>query len=774
MTKNISQNVVWKALPKVLALVLILLSASLLLYCWHLSDQIEKRFSGRRWSIPSKVFSDITILYPGQSINRSFFRETLSRLGYWEVSNQPEQKGEMRTSGSLVELFLHDLEIPSRKREGFPVRIKFLDNRIDSIKHLKTSKPIPILELEPEEIALFFGPERERRRLISIDQVAKYVIHAILAAEDRRFYEHWGLDPWGILRALYINLRHFAILQGGSTITQQLAKNYFLTPQRTLSRKLKELCISITMEFLYEKDEILEIYLNEIYLGQKGTTSINGLGEASYFYFGKAVSDLTLSEAATIAGLIRGPNYYSPYIDEKRSQDRRNLVLVGMHKEGWISDEELRIATASPLNAVGFRDYDKKASYFIDYLSEQLRILYPPEALSSLGLSIYTTLDMQVQMAAEKALRRGLERLERSDSRLSRADPLNKLQGAIIVMQPKTGYVLALVGGCNYNVSQFNRATQARRQPGSAFKPFVYLSALERFTPISILSNEERSYEVDGKQWQPHNYETIPEDRVSLRDGLARSINLATVDLAMQIGLDRVVNTASSFRFSTLFKPYPSLSLGAFEVIPLELARAYCAFASDGVLPYPLSLKDVVDENGKVLERRHISIERVTSPAKAFIISSMLRSAVTEGTAKSLKEMGITFPSAGKTGTTNDFRDGWFVGYTPDILALIWVGFDNEDSIHASGSSAALPIWADLMNAIPHVISGDWFTIPPGVVKRTLCSQSGKLAVKYGCPHTREEFFLVGKEPTEYCPVHRRNDPLKRFFREVRDFFKRP
>jgi penicillin-binding protein 1B len=773
MTKDSTRSSDRNRLLRLSGLVLLLLGVSLLLYGWNLSHQIEKRFSGRRWNIPSKIFSDVTILYPGQSINRPLFHETLYRLGYWEVPNEPERKGEMCISRSLVELFLHDLEIPSRKREGFPVRIRFVDDRIERIEHLKTGEPIPILEVEPEEVALFFGPERERRQLISIEQVPQHVIHAILAAEDRNFYEHRGLDPWGILRALYTNVRHGSIRQGGSTITQQLAKNYFLTSERKLSRKLKELFISITMEFMYEKNEILEIYLNEIYLGQKGTSAINGLGEASYFYFGKPVSELSLTEAATIAALIKGPNYYSPYVDKKRSLSRRNLVLNALHKAGWISDEELQVAIDAPANTIGFRDYGKKAPYFIDYLSEQLTTLYPPESLASLGLSIYTTLDTQVQIAAESALRRGLERIEKTNPTLIRSDPRKKLQGAIVVLQPKTGYVLAMVGGRNYSVSQFNRASQARRQPGSAFKPFVYLSGLDQFTPTSMLSNKPRSYEMDGKAWEPHNYESVAKDRVSLREAITHSINLATVDLAMNIGLDHIVRVVASFHFSTPLEPYPSLSLGASEVIPLELARAYCAFAADGVLPYPFSLKAVVDENGKILERKHVAIERVISPAEAFIMSSMLRSVVRKGTARSLSKMGIFFPVAGKTGTTNDFKDGWFVGYTPDILALVWVGFDSGESIHATGSATALPIWADLMKAIPHWVSAEWFTMPPGVVKQTVCLHSGQLAVKDGCPDQTEELFLAIHVPTNYCPLHRRVGPLERVMKEVKDFFEK-
>jgi penicillin-binding protein 1B len=735
----------------------LIMGGGMLLYCLYLSSHIDERFSGRRWSIPSKVFSDVTILYPGQKINRTLFYEKLHRLGYRVVSHEPNSKGEFRTLAASLELFLHDFEVPSRRREGMCVKIRFVKNLIESIINLNNGEPIPILELEPEEVMLFFGHNRERRRLISINQVPQHVIYAILAAEDSRFYQHRGLDPLGILRALYTNLRHVSIRQGGSTVTQQLAKNYFLTPERTFFRKLKELFMSLTMEIMYEKNEILEIYLNEIYLGQKASEAINGIGEASFFYFDKPVEELSLIEGATIACLIRGPNYYSPYVDKRRCKKRRNLVLYAMKDKGWISDEELGIALLAPVKAVGYESYGKKAPYFIDYLAYQLTMLYSQQDLWSLGLSIYTTLDTQVQVAAERALQKGLIRLEKSNITLNRQDPTKKLQGAVIVMQPKTGYILAMVGGRNYSASQFNRITQARRQPGSAFKPFVYVSGLDKFTPASILSNKPETYEVDGNVWEPKNYAPVPEEKISVRNALAKSINLATVDLAMHVGLDHIATTANLFGFSIPPNPYPSLSLGAYEVTPLNLARAYCAFAADGVLSFPLSLKEVLDENGKVLEQRHASIKRIISPAKAFIISSMLRSVVDEGTARSLKDMGILFPVGGKTGTTNEYKDAWFVGYTPDILALVWVGFDGGSSIHASGARAALPIWAELISTLPQFVSGNWFKVPPGVVKRTVCSESGQLAIKNRCPHQVEEYFLADNVPLDYCSIHRWN-----------------
>ncbi|NTV56954.1 MAG: PBP1A family penicillin-binding protein [Deltaproteobacteria bacterium] len=761
-----------KRLLKYAFLLLIVVSLGVALYCWDLSLQIDKRFSGRRWSIPSRALSDTTILYPGQGVNRTLLEKKLDRLGYRNSSQNPTKKGDVRISSSRLEIFLNDLKAPQQTREGFPAMVQFSGSRIESIVHSRSGEAIPILELEPEELMRFFGPEREQRQLVSIDHVPRHVVHAVLAAEDSRFFEHRGLDPLGILRALYTNLRSGDIRQGGSTITQQLAKNYFLTPERTWARKVKEAFMALIMEAMYDKKAILEIYLNEIYLGQKESVSINGIGEASTFYFGKSVAELSVSEGAVIAGLIRAPNLFSPYADRNRCRARRDSVLEAMHKHQWLTAEQLRTAMATPLVTSGYEAYVRRAPYFMDYLSHQLGSLYPREALTSLGLSLFTTLDTQVQMAAEDALLKGLKRLEDANPRLKRKDPEKKLQGAIVVMQPKTGYILAMVGGRDYGASQFNRITQAKRQPGSAFKPFVFLPSLDSFTPASILSNEPKTYKINGNEWRPENYIPVPETRISMRDALSKSVNRATVDLAMKLGLDPVVKTASVFGFSTPLKPYPSIALGAFEVVPLELARAYCAFAADGILPVPLSLKEVLDESGKILERRHMSVQGVTTPGKAFLITSMLRSTVEQGTARSLKDMGIRFPAAGKTGTTNEFKDGWFVGYTPEVMALIWVGFDDGTSLQAPASALTLPLWADLMSAIPHHVSGSWFKTPPDIVVETVCKESGQRALASGCPLTLEEYFLAENTPKERCTLHRGLGPLEGVIKGVKDFLK--
>ena len=747
------------------------LAAAILLapYCLYLSMKIESRFSGRRWDIPSRVFSDTVILMPGQGIRLDSLKEKLKSLGYRESPSKPRQKGEMKVSGSFIDIFLHDLKMPGLERPGYPVRITFSDGAIQAISSIVGGKPLPMIELEPEEVMLFYGDEHERRRLIKLEQAPPHFINAVLAAEDKNFYSHYGLDPLGILRALFVNLLHGGIRQGGSTITQQLAKNYFLTNERTLTRKFNEVLIALIIDAKYDKKQIFEMYLNEIYLGQKGSASVNGFGEASFFYFGKQISELTLSESAVLAGLIKSPGQYAPFADKKACTERRDMVLKAMRDNNMIAEKDLQSALQAVVRTAVYSPTNKKAPYFMDYLAQQLRDMYPPEVLNSLGLSIYTTIDMQVQTAAEQALTNGLERLEKGQPALRRDEPGKQLQGAVVVIDPKNGAIKAMVGGRDYAASQFNRVTQARRQPGSAFKPFVYLSGLDICTPATMLSNEPRTMTVGGRQWEPKNYEDIPELRLSMRESLARSVNLATIDLAMRIGLGRIITTARLFDFSTPLTLSPALALGSCEVIPLELARAYCAFASGGVLPVPFTLKKVVDENALVLALRHMSARRIISQDKAYIMNSLLRSVVTDGTARGLAGRGITVPAAGKTGTTNDSRDAWFVGYTPDLLALVWVGFDDGESIRNTGATAAMPIWADIIRAAPQYMSGSWFKMPEGVIMKTICKESGLLAREGCCPQQIDEVFFAARAPTENCTMHKAG-PVSGIIEKVENF----
>ena len=759
-------------LRRLLAALLILTmggAVGLGVYGRALYRQVEDRFAGRRWSIPSRVYSDVTLLYPGLTIDRPALLRKLHRLDYRPVDNPPRRQGEMRARGDGIELYLHDLQIPDQHRPGFPVRLRFRKEQIMALESLdQRGGKLPVVALEPEELALFFGPEREKRKLVAVDRLPSDLVHAVLAAEDSRFYRHHGFDPRGIGRALITNLRHLAVRQGGSTITQQLAKNFFLTPERTLRRKIKEVLLALVIEWGYAKSQILEMYLNEIYWGQNGSVSVNGVGEAADFYFGKSPEHLTLGEAATLAGLIKGPNLYSPYRDPDRCRRRRNEVLQAMHSNGWLDAGRLEKGLAEPLAPRSLAPQPRRNPYFIDYLQGQLNALYAPEALASLGLTVHTTLDPLVQEAAETALRNGLENLENRYPGLRRQDPTRQLQGAVVVMKPATGAILAMVGGRDYRYSQFNRISQARRQAGSTFKVFTYLAGLEVLTPIAPLSNAARTYRVNGRDWRPRNYVPIDQPVVSMREALARSVNRATVDLAMRVGLEKVVATARPFEFSSPLVPYPSLALGAVDLYPLELARAYCAFATNGTLPFPLGLRAVFDEDGQLIEHRAMQLKRIIPPSRAFLITSLLQSVVQQGTGRPLAGWGIDFPVAGKTGTTNNYRDAWFVGYTPDLLTLVWVGFDDGDSLQIPGARAALPIWAAIMRAIPHQLTKADFMPPPEVVRHAVCTRNGFPDLSGDCREMGQEWFEADNIPADEGSFKKAQSPLYRWWHRLK------
>ena len=753
---------------------LVLASLAGAVYLRRLAREVDRQWAARTWRLPSVIYSDSCLLYPGQFFKRASLQAKLERLGYHETSAAPKVPGRYRWrttgSGKVLDLHLNDLNTPWKERPGFIVQIAWAGSRIGQIAVPAQGRTLALLELAPEELARIYGPEREQRDLVSLADVPGHVQQAVLAAEDGRFYQHRGVDPAGIVRALKVNFRRGAVVQGGSTITQQLVKNFFLTPERTLQRKIKEALMALWVDYRYPKEAILEMYLNEIYLGQRGSVAVHGIGEGSRLYFGCPVGDLSLPQAAALAGLIRAPNLYSPYGHPQRARTRRNQVLDAMLRKGWISEAEARAARQSPLVPAGFAAAHRQAPYFLDYVSRQLQQHYSRSDLNRLGLRIYTTLVPEVQKAAEKALANGLKQLETRYPRLKATNREKRLQGGVLVVQPQTGAVLAMTGGRDYGQSQFNRITQARRQPGSTFKPLVYAAAMPPLTPATPLANELRTYHLDGKAWSPKNYGAGGPAVVSLRDALAHSYNLATVDLAFRIGLPRIVDTARSFGLTTPLEPYPAVALGAFETIPLELGQAYCVFASQGVKPRILPFKAVAAADGQVLQRRHITLKQVLTPEQAYIMTSLLRSVVTDGTARRLAALGITFPVAGKTGTTNDYRDAWFIGFTPDILALVWIGFDDGGSLGVGGSRAAMPVWAELMRELPQYHGTQWFSKPAAVVEREICTASGALARAWQCPQTRRELFLPETVPTRSCALHRATNPFRKVTKEVHDF----
>jgi len=608
---------------------------------------------------------------------------------------------------------------------------------------------------------------KENRSIVPLREIPRPLVQAILAIEDRRFYSHWGIDPIRLARALVTDIVARRPEQGGSTITQQLARNLFLTHEKTFTRKLKEIVLAIRIEQTYTKDEILEMYFNQIYFGE----GAYGVDAAAKVYFGKRVQELTLPECALLAGLPRNPRDYSPRRDPDRALRRRNLVLSQMLAARFINRGGYEQASEAPLGVTKTRYNAQEAPYFMEMVRQYLDERYGSNQLYEGGLKIHTSIDIDIQHAAEESLERRLTALEqRNQYKKTRAvlakaggapardkNQTDYLQGAIVSIEPSSGQILALVGGRDFNDSNFNRAVQAARQPGSAFKPFIYTAAIDNgFSPTDIILDTPVSFRAgNGEDWSPQNYDKKFRGPVTLRNALANSVNVPAAKLLQKLGTSVVTSYARRMGIKSRLSPDLSLALGTSEVNLLELTSSYGVYANQGVRVPPVYILRVEDKNGKVLEESRTTPEEVLSPETALTMTSMMESVLENGTAASARALGFTAPAAGKTGTTDDYSDAWFVGYVPGVVSGVWVGFDRKQKIGPgmTGAAAALPIWVDVMLAATKNRPPQDFPVPSGVVSRLICTETGLLA-NPACPSTEIELFREGSEPTGYCNVH--------------------
>jgi penicillin-binding protein 1B len=594
---------------------------------------------------------------------------------------------------------------------------------------------------------------------------------AILVVEDERFYRHRGIDVVAILRASWVNLTSGGIVQGGSTLTQQLMKNFFLDDERTFKRKVKEALMALIAERKYSKEEILENYLNEIYLGQRGAQGIFGVWEAARFYFSKDLKELSIGEMALMAGLIRAPNRYSPYRSVEAAVKRRNVVLGRMFETRMITRSQYENALRETIQRRELIKVLNDAPFYVDFLRRELAENYSNEVLTQDGLKIFTSLDLQLQRWAELALANGLKQLEESYPYLKKRAGDDHLDGGIIAIRPQTGEIKAMVGGRDYQKSQFNRVAQAKRQPGSVFKPFVYLAALmfgsedgtKKFTPVTLVDDSPFTWVYEGQEWQPDNYKGEYFGTVTLRRALERSLNSATARVARDVGIRRVREIAHRLGIQSQLPAFPSLALGGVEVTPLEVGTAFSTLANNGVRTHPVTVKQVIDQSDHLLERRDIRVTKVISPQAAFMINYLMKGVLDHGTATGARNQGFTRPAAGKTGTTNDTKDAWFVGYTPDLLAVVWVGFDNQSKLGLSGAQAALPIWTEFMKRATAGTPVADFIAPPGIKMVDIDPLSGQRATP-NCPQVFSEAFIEGEEPTAFCSLHPAPAPTERKF----------
>jgi penicillin-binding protein 1B len=748
-----------------LVALLLITSSGLVFGSWYLKrleETVTAKFEGQKWRFPSKIYSDSSLLYVGINVRLDDLREQLRRLGYHETQSTVKNQGEYRyqQSTGVLEIYLHDFSYPTEPFKGIPVRIELQGTVISKIQNMATGQEMFSLELEPELVTGLYDRTWQERRVVKLSEVPPLVVKAIVAIEDERFYQHHGIDPVSVLRAMWVNFRSGGVVQGGSTLTQQLMKNFFLSDERKYSRKIKEAIMALVAERMYSKDEILENYLNEIYLGQRGSQGIFGVWEASQFYFSKPLSDLTVGETALLAGLIRAPNKVSPYRSVDAATKRRNVVLAKLLDDHIISRKQYEAALREKLPQRELVKITNDAPFYVDFLRRELAENYSNDVLTTDGLRIFTSLDFHLQKIAERSLTEGLKKLEESYPSLRRKGEDDSLEGAIVVIRPQTGEIKAMVGGRNYQMSQFNRVFQAKRQPGSVFKPFVYLAALmsggeggRKFTPVTMVEDSPFTWDYDGQEWQPGNYNDEYFGTVTLRRALEKSLNSATARVARDVGIQRVRDIAHRLGIQSPLPAVPSLALGAAEVTPLEVAVAFSTLANGGVRTRPLAVKQVMDPDGRVLEKRNVRVEKVISPQMAFMMNYLLEGVLDRGTAEMARRWGFTRPAAGKTGTTNDYKDAWFVGYTPDLLAVVWVGFDNESKLGLSGAQAALPIWTDFMKQATAGTPITDFIPPPGIKIVEIDPLSGQLATP-NCPYVLHEAFLEGDEPTMTCPLH--------------------
>jgi 1A family penicillin-binding protein len=703
---------------------------------------------------PLLIYGAPFFLTPGLHAVDSGLLEHLQRLEYKPATAAPRVAGEYFATKDSIEIFLHAQEearLPARS-----VRLKLADGLVTEVLSVSDGRPLSLVSLEPVLISGMRSGSRQVREWIPLDRVPPTLIKTLLTVEDRRFFSHFGVDPIAIARAFWIDMTRGALVQGGSTLTQQLAKNLYYSPKRTIGRKLQEVMAAMALEFKYRKEEILESYVNEIYLGQAGPVSIYGVGEAAHRYFSKNLDDLSIDEIALIVGLIKGPNAYSPVKNVEDATRRRNVVLRRLKEEGILTEDAVAEAMNRPVKVMLNQDVLTDAPYFVDHLLREIEQgtgLDIPD-----GARIYSTLDPRAQRIVARALHEGLAKLEKSYPALAGVEP--PLQGAAVVLDVKTGHVRAMVGGRNYQLSQFNRAVQAHRSAGSLFKPFVYLAGFEAardhgttgLTPATLLVDEPVTLESGTGSWSPQNYDRQYRGPVTVRTALEQSLNVPAVRTAHRTGITALTSLLHAFGVTTPVADDLSLALGSSSVSLLQITSAYAGLANGGVVIHPVALSNMVREGGETIWSPPLDRRQAASPQGTFLMTSLLKGVVDHGTGAKARVLGVHGPVAGKTGTTDGYRDAWFIGYTPDMAIGVWVGFDDERALKLTGAQAALPIWSELARRLIPRDSPD-FETPVGVVQRKIDPKSGQLATSQ-CPEKRVEFFITGTEPTVYCEVH--------------------
>lgn len=724
----------FKPYSKPLRLLVLLLLLGLSGYIYYLDVTIREAFEGRKFAVPARVYGRALELYPGLKLTSVQLVEELQGAGYHENPEPNEAATYKRTLNGL-DFTTRDFVFGDGPQPSQHLRIEFTDgvvsllqvrgnkvvstsiaavsavsaasvytsaninpNAIDA--SISTANDLPIVRIEPPLIGGIYPGHNEDRALLKFEQFPKLLIDALISVEDRKFYTHWGIDPRGISRALYKTVSGQRI-EGGSTLTQQLVKNFFLTSERTLTRKATEVLMSLLLELHYDKEEILETYLNEIFLGQDSTRAIHGFGLASYFYFDRSLERLELQEIATLVGMVKGPALYDPRKHPEQALKRRNVVLQEMASLNVITQAQFVEARQKQLGVV-YRAPAGTSPYpaFMQFVYRQLQRDYREEDLRSEGLRIFTTLDPRIQHQSEDALKSRLAAIEKV-----RKIPLNTLEGAVVVSSTQNGEIQAMVGGREARYAGYNRAIDAQRPIGSLAKPIVYLTALEqsaRYTLLTPLDDGPLVWKQRGtSDWKPQNYDHKFHGQVPLYLALAHSYNVSTARLGIELGIDTILDKLPRYGIERRPPPFASSLLGAFELSPIEVAQLYQTFADNGFRTPLRAIREIVTADGKSLQRYPLNVEPVAAAAPVYLLTAALQDVVQEGTAQSLSNwISTEMHAAGKTGTTDDLRDSWFAGYTGDHVAVVWVGRDDNKSSGLTGASGAMTVWGEMMKNI--------------------------------------------------------------------------
>ncbi|GLH50445.1 penicillin-binding protein 1B [Pseudomonas lactis] len=707
----------------------------------YLDAVVQEKFSGKRWTIPAKVYARPLELFSGQKLSKEDFLTELDALGYRRepVSNGP---GAAAVSGNTVDLNTRGFQFYEGLEKAQPVRVRFSGDYVAELSSLNGSK-LPVVRLEPLLIGGIYPKNLEDRILIKLDQVPPYLLETLVAVEDRDFYSHWGVSPKSIARAIWVNTSGGKMTQGGSTLTQQLVKNFYLTNERSLTRKLTEAMMAMLLELHYSKQEILEAYLNEVFVGQDGQRAVHGFGLASQFFFGQPLSELKLHQVALLVGMVKGPSYYNPRRNPERALERRNLVLDVLEQQGVATAEQVAAAKKMPLG-VTTRGKLADSSFpgFIDLVKRQLREDYRDEDLTEEGLRIFTSFDPILQMKAEASVNDTFKRLTgRKGS--------DEVEAAMVVTNPETGEVQAMIGSRQASFAGFNRALDAVRPIGSLVKPAVYLTALEKpskYTLTSWLSDDPLSVKgADGQVWTPKNFDRRSHGTVFLYQGLAHSYNISTSRLGLEVGVPNVLKTIARLGVEREFPAFPSMLLGAAAMTPMEVTTMYQTLANGGFNTPMRGIRSVLTADGEPLKRYPFQIQQRFDAGSIYLIQNAMQRVMREGTGRSVYSvLPSNLTLAGKTGTSNDSRDSWFAGFGQDVLAVVWLGRDDNGKTPFTGATGALQVWTSFMRkADPLPLN---MPQPDNIVQAWIDPHTGQ-GSDANCPGAVQMPYIRGSEP---------------------------